>query len=49
MIRKVKQHIEKFRNVKNNDKSKFFMSRGARNARYNGRILSKKKNTTNLH
>ena len=39
----MKEYIEKTRHVKNNDKSKKFVLRGQRNARYHEKILSNKK------
>ena len=48
MVVKVKEYFEKTRRVKNNDKSKKYILRGQRNARYNEKILSNKKNTYNL-
>ena len=44
MTVKSKQYFEKTRQVKNNDKSKKFVLRGQRNARYYEKILSKKRN-----
>ena len=43
MVVKLKGKFEKTRNVKNNDKSKKYILRGQRNARYYDRILSNKK------
>ena len=43
MVVKSKQHFEKTRNIKNNDKSKKFVLRGQRNTRYHEKILSNKK------
>ena len=43
MVVKIKEYFEKTRHVKNNDKSKKFVSRGQRNTRYHERILSNKK------
>ena len=40
MVEKVKENYEKTRYVKNNDKSKNYILRGQRNARYYDRILS---------
>ena len=42
MIVKVKEKFEKTRHIKNNDKSKKFVLRGQRNARYHEKILSNK-------
>ena len=39
----VKEKFEKTRHVKNNDKSKKYVIRGERNARYHIRILSNTK------
>ena len=39
----MKEKFEKTRRVKNNDKSKKYISRGERNVRYRDRILSNKK------
>ena len=44
MVVKVKEIYEKTKHVKNNDKSKKYILRGERNARYHDRILSNKKN-----
>ena len=43
MVVKSKEYFEKTRQVKNNDKSKKFVLRGERNARYHEKILSNKK------
>ena len=43
MVVKVKKKFEKARLVKNIDKSKKYILRGQRNARYHDRILSNKK------
>ena len=43
MVVKVKESFEKTRHVKNNDKSKKYILRGQRNARYHEKILSNKK------
>ena len=48
MVVKVKEKIEKTRHVENNNKSKKYILRGQRNARYHERILSNKKKTYNL-
>ena len=45
---KVKEKYEKTRQVKNNDKSKKYILRGQRNARYHDRILSNKKKSYNI-
>ena len=43
MVVKSKVYFEKTKNIKNNDKSKKFVLRGQRNAKYYERILSNKK------
>ena len=43
MVVNVKEYFEKTRHVKNNDKSKKYILRGQRNARYHERILSNSK------
>ena len=48
MVVKVKEYFEKTRHVKNNDKSKKYILRGERNARYHEKKLSNKKKTQNL-
>ena len=48
MVVKVKEKYEKTRHVKNNGKSKKYILRGQRNARYHDKILSKKKKSYNL-
>ena len=48
MVVKVKESFEKTSQVKNNDKSKKYILRGHRNARYYEKILSNKKKTYNL-
>ena len=48
MVVKVKEKYEKTRNIKNNNKSKKYILRGQRNARYNDKILSNKKKSYNL-
>ena len=40
MLVKVKEKFEKTRHVKNNDKSKKYVLRGQRNARYYDRIVN---------
>ena len=45
MVVKSKEYFEKTRHVKNNDKSKKYILRGQRNARYYEKILSNKKET----
>ena len=44
MVIKINKSFEKARQVKNNDKSKKFVLRGQRNARYHEKILSNKRN-----
>ena len=48
MVVKVKESFEKTRHVKNSDKSKTYILRGRRNARYHEKILSDKKKSYNL-
>ena len=48
MVVKVKESFEKTRQVKNNDKSKKYILRGQKNARYYERVLSNKKKPNNL-
>ena len=48
MVIKVKEKHEKTRNIKNNDKSKKYILRGQRNARYHEKILSNKNKSYNL-
>ena len=43
MFVKSKEYFEKTRQLKNNDKSKKFILKGQRNARYHEKILSNKK------
>ena len=47
MVVKSKEYFEKTRHVKNNDKSKKYILRGQRNARYHEKILSNKKKSCN--
>ena len=49
MIVKVKEFFEKTRHVKNNDKSKKYVLRGQRNARYHDRVLSNTKKSYNFN
>ena len=49
MVVKVKEKFEKTRHIKNNDKSKKYILRGERNARYHERILSYKKKSNNFN
>ena len=48
MVVKVKESFDKTRHVKINDKSKTFVLRGQRNARYYEKILSNKKKSNNF-
>ena len=48
MVVKVKEHFEKTRHVKNNNKSKKYILCGQRSARYHDRILSKTKKSYNF-
>ena len=43
MVVKVKEYLEKSRHIKNNNKSKKFVLRGEKNAKYHEKILSNKK------
>ena len=43
MVVKSKESFEKTKQVKNNDKSKKYILRGQRNAKYHEKILSNKK------
>ena len=43
MVVKTKEYFERTRQVKNNDKSKKYVLRGQRKARYHEKILSNKK------
>ena len=49
MVVKVKEHFEKTKHVKNNDKSNKCGLRGQTNARYYDRILSNKKKSYNIN
>ena len=49
MVEKVKEYFEKTRHVKNNDKSKKFILRGHKNARYQERVLSNKTKSYNFN
>ena len=49
MAVKVKEFFEKTRHNKNNDKSKKFVLRGQRNARYHDRVLSNRKQPYNIN
>ena len=49
MVVKVKEKYEKTRQVKNNDKSKKYILRGQRNARYHEKILSNNKKSYNYN
>ena len=48
MVVKVEEKFEKTTHVENNDKSKKYILRGQRNARYHERIQPNKKKTYNL-
>ena len=48
MVKKSKEYFEKTRHVKSNDRSKKYILRGQRNARYHEKILSNKKKSYNL-
>ena len=48
MVIKVKEYFEKTKQVKKNDKSKKYIPRGQRNARYDEKNLSNKKKSNNL-
>ena len=43
MVVKIKEEFEKTTHIKNNDKSKKYILRGERNARFHEKILSNKK------
>ena len=49
MVVKLKESFEKTRHIKNNDKSKKYILRGQRNARYHERVLSNKKKSNNIN
>ena len=49
MVVKLKEYFEKTRQVKNNDKSKKYILRGERNARYHDIVLSNKKKFYNFN
>ena len=49
MVVKVKEYFDKTRQVKNNDKSKKYILRGERNARFQDRVLSNKKKFNNFN
>ena len=49
MVVKLKESFEKTRHVKNNDKSKKYILRGEKNARYHDRVLSNKKKSYNFN
>ena len=48
MVVKVKESFEKTRQVKNNEKSKKYILRGERKARYHDKVLSNKKKSNNI-
>ena len=47
MVVKIKETFEKTRHLKNNDKSRKYILRGQRNARYHEKILSNKTKSNN--
>ena len=49
MVVKTKKYFERTRHVKNDDKSKKYVLRGERNARYHEKILSNKKKSYNIN
>ena len=49
MVVKVEEYFEKTRNLKKNDKSKIYILRGERNARYHEKILSNKRKSDNIN
>ena len=49
MVVKSKESFERTRQVKNNDKSKKYILRGHRNARYHESVLSNKKKSYNFN
>ena len=49
MVVKIKEKFEKTRQVKNNNKSKKFVLRGQRNARYHEKILSNNNKSYNIN
>ena len=49
MIVKLKEIFEKTRHVKNNDKSKKYILRGQRNAKYHEKIISNKNESYKLY
>ena len=49
MVVKSRESFEKTRYIKNNDKSKKYILRGERNARYHERILSNKNKSYNFN
>ena len=49
MVVKSKEYFEKTRHIKNNNKSKKFVLRGQKIARYYERILSNKKKSNNIN
>ena len=48
MVVKIKEYFEKTIHIKNNDKSKKYILRGQRNARYHEKILSNTKESYNF-
>ena len=49
MVVKIREKYDKTRNIKNNDKSKKYILRGQRNARYHDKILSNNKKSYNYN
>ena len=49
MVVEMKEYFEKTRHIKNNDKSKRYILRGERNARYYDRVLSNRKQPYNIN
>ena len=49
MVVKVKEHFEKTRQAKSNDKSKNYILRGQRNVKYYEKKLSNKKKSNNFN
>ena len=49
MFLKSNENFEKTRHVKNNDKSKKYILRGGRNARYHESLISNKKISFNIN
>ena len=49
MVVKIKESFQKTKQVKNNDKSKKFVLRGQRNAKFHEKILSNKMKSNNIN